>query len=200
MAGWMEAVSFARRAAEHRRPLGAVVLVGLLGILAYLFVFRASEVAPHLTVALPVAAIGEGDTAVAVSGDGVVLDGLPAPKEGTLPRLPLSEPPKSGRLAGPMLQQARVLGAAPAALRPCIAGSYYGETGVDVELRSGIELRFGDASRVEEKWRSAIAVLADPSITSLDYVDLHSPRRPAIGGSGHALPTVEEATGGNCGV
>ena len=61
-----------------------------------------------------------------------------------------------------MLQQARVLGAAPAALRPYIASSYYGESGVDVKLRSGIELRFGDASQAGEKWRAAAAVLADP--------------------------------------
>ena len=41
--------------------------------------------------------------------------------------------------------------------------SFYGESGVDVELRSGIELRFGDASRAIEKWKAAAAVLADPS-------------------------------------
>ena len=79
-----------------------------------------------------------------------------------------------------------MLGAAPAPLRPCIESSRYGESGVDVELRSGIELRFGDASRAAEKWRSAVAVLADPSITAADYVDLHSPSRPTVYGEGHA--------------
>ena len=53
-----------------------------------------------------------------------------------------------------------LLAAVPDALRPYVAGSYYGESGVDVELTTGIELRFGDASRVDEKWRSAVAVLA----------------------------------------
>ena len=43
-------------------------------------------------------------------------------------------------------------------------------------LRSGIELRFGDASQAATKWKAAAAVLADPSITALDYVDLHAPR------------------------
>jgi cell division septal protein FtsQ len=70
---------------------------------------------------------------------------------------------------------------------------------VDVELRSGIELRFGDASRAAEKWRSAVAQLADPSITALDYVDLHSPNRPAVGGEGHLLPSAEEGSGATCG-
>jgi hypothetical protein len=98
------------------------------------------------------------------------------------------EAPKSGRLAGPMLEQARVLGAAPDGLRPYLANSYYGESGVDVETTSGIELRFGDASQAQLKWKAAAAVLADPSIEALDYVDLHAPTRPAIGGSGHTLP------------
>ena len=74
-----------------------------------------------------------------------------------------------------MLEQVRVLGAAPAALRPYVEGSYYGESGVDVNLTSGIELRFGDSTQVARKWRAAAAVLADPSVTALDYVDLHAP-------------------------
>ena len=88
--------------------------------------------------------------------------GCRCPANRELPQLPLSEPPKGGRLAGPVLQQARVLGAAPAALRPYLASSYYGESGVDVETTSGIELRFGDASQAAPKWRAAAAVLADP--------------------------------------
>jgi hypothetical protein len=115
---------------------------------------------------------------------------LPLSEELRLPRLPLSEPPASGRLSGPVLQQARVLGAAPAALRPYLSSSYYGELGVDVELSSGIELRFGDASQAAAKWKAAAAVLADPSITELGYVDLHAPGRPSVGGSGHTLPPV----------
>ncbi len=87
-----------------------------------------------------------------------------------------------------MLEQARVLGAAPATLRPFLSRSYYGESGVDVETTSGIELRFGDDSQAKRKWKAAAAVLADPSIEALDYVDLHAPARPAIGGSGHTLP------------
>ena len=69
--------------------------------------------------------------------------------------------------------------------------SYYGESGVDVKLRSGIELRFGDASEAVAKWKAAAAVLADPSVTALDYVNLHAPRHPSMGGSGHALPPAQ---------
>ncbi len=61
---------------------------------------------------------------------------------------------------------------------------------MDVELTSGIELRFGDASQATRKWKAAAAVLADPSVTTLDYVDLHAPSHPAIDGSGHTLPAT----------
>jgi hypothetical protein len=136
----------------------------------------------------PAATIGSGAEAVGVSAGGEIVPWWPLADEPELPLLPLSEPPQSGRLAGPMLEQARVLGAAPDALRPYLASSYYGESGVDVETTSGIELRFGDASQARQKWKAAAAVLADPSIEALDYVDLHAPARPAISGSGHTLP------------
>jgi cell division septal protein FtsQ len=162
------------------------VLAGL-----YWFGVRDSTVEPHLESLHAAAVIGTGSDAVAVGKDGQILAWLPLSEEQSLPSLPLLAPPKGGKLEGTVLQQARVLGAAPPALRPYLESSYYGETGVDVELRSGIELRFGDASQAAAKWKAAAAVLADPSITALDYVDLHAPGRPAVGGSGHTLPPVE---------
>jgi Cell division protein FtsQ/DivIB, C-terminal len=175
-----------------RRPWGRWAAAGLLAVLgvgaAYWLVLRSTTVEPHLIAPRATATIGSGSGAVAVGPDGQVLAWLPLPSGVKLPQLPLSEAPKSGRLAGPALEQARVLGAAPPTLRPYLASSSYGESGVDVETRSGIELRFGDASHAAEKWRAAAAVLADPSVTALDYVDLHAPGRPAVGGSGHALP------------
>jgi cell division protein FtsQ len=137
----------------------------------------------------PAALIGSGSAAVVVADDGTVLRSLPA--EGLeLPRLPLSRPPKHRRLGGTGLDQALVLGAAPKALQPYLDRSYYRESGVVVELRGGIELRFGSPARGGRKWRAAAAVIADPSLTVLDYVDLSSPERPAVGGAGHVLPTA----------
>jgi hypothetical protein len=171
-----------------RRRLLAAALVVVAGAAVYYFVFRGDTVAPRVAVPSPTSILGSGSAAVAVGANGAILPWFPLAEDAELPRLPISEPPKSGRLAGPLLQQARVLGAAPPALRPYLVGSYYGESGVDVNLTSGIELRFGDASQAALKWKSAAAVLADPTITALDYVDLHSPRHPAIYGSGHLLP------------
>lgn len=174
--------------------MGRRLLVGLAAValvaLAYQFVVRDTQVVPRLVPTPPAAAIGAGSSAVGVSAEGAVLQWQPPPKESSLPLLPLSKPPASGHLAGTALQQARVLAAAPAALRPYLKSSSYGETGVDVELRTGVELRFGDASEAARKWRAAAAVLADPSVTALDYVNLSSPGRPDIFGSGHTLPPV----------
>lgn len=171
-----------------RRRLLAIGLL-VVGIAAvWFFLIRDTTVAPEVAVPEATATIGSGEEAVPVTAGGTVVSWLPLPEEPELPELPPAELPKGGRLAGPMLQQARVLGAAPAALRPYLARSYYGESGVDVETTSGIELRFGDASQAARKWRAAAAVLADPSIEALDYVDLNAPGRPAIGGSGHTLP------------
>jgi hypothetical protein len=173
------------------RLLAVALLVVLAGGLLYRFVLRDTTVESHVVLARATATIGTGSEAVAVGPEGQVLAWLPLSEELQLPSLPLAAPPENGRLAGPVLQQARVLGAAPATLRPYIESSYYGESGVDVMLRSGIELRFGDASQAAAKWKAAAAVLADPSIAALDYVDLHAPRRPAVGGSGHTLPPAE---------
>ena len=137
----------------------------------------------------PAALIGSGSGAVAVAADGTILRGLPA-ADLQLPRLPLDEAPKRRRLTGTTLEQARVLGGTPKALRPLVDYSLYTSEGVVVELTSGIELRFGPAAKAGQKWRAAAAVLADPGLTVLDYVDLSSARRPAVGGTGHTLPAA----------
>jgi hypothetical protein len=173
-----------------KRAALALVLIAIVAAVAYELLGRGSSLEPRVVLPHATATIGTGADAVAVGPDGAVLEWLPLSEELQLPRLPLSTPPAKPRLGGPLLEQARVLGAAPAALRPYLESSYYGESGVDVELRSGIELRFGDASKATEKWRAAAAVLADPSIAALDYVDLHAPRRPDVGGSGHTLPPL----------
>jgi hypothetical protein len=164
----------------------AALLVALAG---YWFILREDKAEPRVQVPKLAAAIGEGEDAVGVSGNGALVRWLPLPEDPLLPQLPLDEPPKGGRVKGPVLEQVRVLAAAPEALRPYVASSFFGEDGVGVELTTGIELLFGDATQARRKWRAAAAVLADPTITALDYVDLQVPSRPAYGGSEHELPS-----------
>jgi hypothetical protein len=170
------------------RTAGLIVTVILVAA-AYQLLLGDRTVAPHLVSSRPVALVGsESGEPVAVAADGTVLTWFPVREESSLPSLPLDAPPKGPRLQGPALEQVKVLAATPPALLPYVERSYYGESGVDVILDSGIELRFGDASQVGKKWRAAAAVLADPSVTALDYVDLHAPGRAAFHGSGHTLP------------
>jgi hypothetical protein len=148
-------------------------------------------VEPRLVSSEPVAVIGSGSESVAVADDGTVLTWLVSPEDLELPQLPLGSAPKGPRVEGPALEQVRVLAATPAALRPYVAAGRFGESGVEVELSSGIELIFGSAVDASRKWRAAAAVLADPSITALDYVNVSAPGRPSFAGSGHTLPPIE---------
>lgn len=166
------------------------VLVVIAVALVWQKAFGGKTVTPRLVSSRPVAAIGSGPNAVAVAEDGTILTWVPSAGAETLPRLPLESPPQGPRVRGPALEQVRILAAAPPALLPYVEGSYLGESGVDVELTSGIELRFGNASEAARKWRAAVAVLASPEVTTLDYVNLYAPAHPSTGGSGHALPPV----------
>jgi cell division septal protein FtsQ len=170
---------------------GAVLIVAvILAGFVWQRLFGDETVTGKLVSSQPVAAIGSGTDAVAIAEDGTVLTWLSAEGADELPKLPLETPPKGDRVKGPVLEQVKVLAAIPPALLPYVEGSYYGESGVDVDLTSGIELRFGNAAAVSRKWKAAAAVLADPSVTALDYVDLHAPAHPAVGGSGHTLPPL----------
>ncbi len=166
----------------------AVILIVIAAGFLYGRLFGDEAILGTVSVPAPVATIGSGEEAIGVAANGEVVPWWPLPAEPALPVLALSEPPQGGLLKGPALEQVQVLGAAPAALQPYLASSRYGESGVDVETTAGIELRFGDSSQAARKWKAAAAVLADPEIEALDYVDLHAPGHPAIGGSGHTLP------------
>jgi cell division septal protein FtsQ len=171
-----------------KRALAAAAIVVVAVIVVYWFEFRGSTVEAQIEVPQLAAQIGEGEAAILVAADGTVVRWSRRPQHLHLPKLPLDEAPKSGRLQGTALEQAEILGAVPPPLRRFLASSRYGESGVEVELTSGIELRFGDSSQAVRKWKAAAAVLADPSITALDYVNVQAPGSPAVGGEGHVLP------------
>ena len=171
-----------------RRVLAAAAILLVAAVAIYWFAVRDKTVAATVEVPRLAARIGAGKGAVLVAANGEVVRWSYRPQHLYLPELPLSEPPQSGRLRGPAREQAEVLGAVPPALRRFLASSRYGESGVDVELTSGIELRFGDSSEVARKWEAAAAVLANPSVTRLSYVNLQAPSHPSYGGEAHGLP------------
>jgi cell division protein FtsQ len=136
----------------------------------------------QVTERVPVLVASEGEhRRVPVAADGSVLPGLDVDGS-TLPVLKLDNVPESGRLGGEPLAEARVIGAAPPPLRPQLEGATTTkDSGTVVTTRQGIELRFGTPSEARAKWAAAAAVLADPKVTSLEYLDVRVPSRPAIG-------------------
>jgi cell division protein FtsQ len=134
----------------------------------------------------PVAIIAMNGRDLPVSGDGTLLPGL-STSELELPALEVTiEPGSATRLDGGPLDQARVLGAAPKALRPLVEGSGEDSEGIVLELAGGIALRFGDARDAEAKWAAAARILADGDLAGLTYIDLRAPERPAVGGAAAA--------------
>lgn len=170
----------------------AVIVLAVVGVAVYWFALRDSSTTTATAAPVrAVAQIGEGKQVLVVGSDGRLL-GTASEKKGQkkdqLPVLPLKERPKGDRVKGHVLEQVHVIAAAPKALRPYILRTEYGKTGVDVEFNSGIQIRFGDDDGAQKKWKAAAAVLADPSVTMLSYVDVHAPTRPTVFGEEHELP------------
>ena len=117
-----------------------------------------------------------------VAGDGTLLPGI-STSGLELPTLEADADPSATRLTEGALQQALVLGAAPAPMRELIESSSEDEAGVRVELADGIALIFGDGSQANAKWAAAARILADSKLASLSYIDLSAPERPAVGGA-----------------
>jgi cell division protein FtsQ len=146
----------------------------------------------HVRERRPALIARAGDRKVPVAADGSLLPGLRVDGN-DLPELGVGELPASGRLGGDPLQEALAMGAAPGPLRPLIAtGSVSRDYGVVLTMRSGIELRFGTGGRADEKWVAIAAILADRKLTSLSYVDVRVPERPAVGGT--SAPTAPATT------
>jgi cell division protein FtsQ len=135
----------------------------------------------------PAMLVEAGGRQLPVAGDGTLLTGVEIGEDEGLPLLEIGELPPGEVLEGEALQQALVVGATPEPLRPLIEKvGHDGDYGVELTLRGGIPIRFGNGSRADEKWAAAAAVLADPKLDSLTYLDVRVPERPAAGGAAKA--------------
>ena len=175
----------------RRRVIAGVVLLAVVAIGVYWFGLRGSSTTDAQARAIhAVAQIGEGKSVIEVGSDGSLLGSVKG-KGSDLPVLPLKAAPKDGHLRGHVLEQVHVLAAAPSDLAGLVAGSGYGRTGVRIVFFSGIEARFGNQREAARKWKATAAVLADPSVKVLSYVDVTAPSRPAFGGDEHELPAAK---------
>jgi Cell division protein FtsQ len=175
-----------------RRILLGLTVLAIAAVAVYWFALRGSSTTTaEAKPPQPVAQIGEGKTVIVVGDDGRLLGASSGKHQVHLPVLSLKQAPKNGRrVGGHVLEQVHILAAVPKPLRPYIAKAGYRETGVEVETTSGIEIRFGEDREATRKWEAAAAVLADPSVTLLSYVDVTAPTRPAKRGEEHELPPV----------
>ncbi|MQA74924.1 MAG: FtsQ-type POTRA domain-containing protein [Solirubrobacterales bacterium] len=132
----------------------------------------------------PALLVRAGDREVPVADDGTVLTGVSVPGDADLPVVKTDELPTATRLDGEALQQALVAGATPEPLRPLVERLELSKDyGVEVVLRGDIPVRFGTGVRAAQKWAAAAAVLADPKLDYLSYLDVRVPERPAAGGA-----------------
>lgn len=136
------------------------------------------------------ARFGTGADALLIASDGTVL-GPAGDQAEDLPLILAGDRPEGDHLTGQALTQSLVLGGAPRELRSYLVESDFGENGVEVTLADGPVLIFGDDTAIEQKWRSAATVIADPNLELAGYVDLSVPRRPAVIG-GEESDTEEE--------
>jgi cell division protein FtsQ len=128
-----------------------------------------------------------------VTADGTLLRDVAASDK--LPVVPLHGTPAGSRLAeGEALAALSALGGAPDALRARIEGVATTRAhGLELQLRDGPALWFGDSGRAGAKWAAAAAVLADPAAAGASYVDVAAPERPAVGGLPDGAPTESES-------
>lgn len=150
---------------------------------------------PHgLTVIVAVrravASARVGNTLVGLTGTGAVLESTH--NLALLPRIEVTGGVKDNRLLGrESLRVLSVLGAAPDVMLRRIDGVSLTPRGITVKLDKGTLLYFGDQRLAADKWRAAVAVLADPKSKGARYVDLRIADRPAIGGLGAAPVTIK---------
>jgi cell division septal protein FtsQ len=141
----------------------------------------------------PALLVSAGGETVPAAGDGTLLRGLELSDQSreALPVIDVRALPRQ-QLSGEPLAKATVAGAAPEPLLELIEGiSFDGQTGVEVTMKGDIPIRFGTAEQAGRKWAAAAAVLADPKLDTLTYLDVRAPERPAVGGA--AAPTAEVA-------
>ena len=133
----------------------------------------------EITERPPALMVKSGGDELAVAADGTLLTGVQAADPNTLPSLELEQLP-AGEAQRRAARTRRWCSAprrtAPAPLIEKVRVDE--DYGMEVTLRGGIPIRFGSGAGASEKWAAAAAVLADPKLDGLTYVDVRVPERP----------------------
>ena len=144
---------------------------------------------------LPVGALVAEGRAVAVSGDGILLQSV---STRSLPEIPVRLLPGGSQVTDrATLQSLALLSAtSPRLLARISQVTDTSAHGLVAQLRSGPSIYFGDDSDLNAKWTAATEVLADPASAGASYVDVTDPSRPAAGASPQAVAAAGLATTG----
>ncbi|MDO8184610.1 cell division protein FtsQ/DivIB [Conexibacter sp. JD483] len=147
----------------------------------------------HVVSNVAVGAVELDGRRTPVTADGTLLRDVAAAD--TLPLVPLHGTPTGSRLnEGEAIAAFAVLGAAPTAFRHRVERVATTRAhGLELQLRDGPALWFGDRERLTAKWAAVAAVLADPQAAGAAYVDVAAPERPAVGGLPDGAPATSES-------
>jgi cell division protein FtsQ len=135
----------------------------------------------HVIEEEPAAVLEVGGERLLLAPDGTVLRGVTTGHPLAVIRSAGSVPETTLTDRAP-LAALHVAVAAPELLAGRITTIGHGAEGIEVQMRDGPRLIFGDDSRPVAKWAAAAAVLADPSSKGASYVDVRLPGRPVAGG------------------
>jgi cell division protein FtsQ len=162
---------------------------------------RVSTEFPHglridVIAQLPVGALTAGGRAVAATGDGTLVPDVAA---GGLPAIAVGSLPGGSRVTDPSaLAALALLAATPDRLLARISQVTTSSShGLEVQLRSGPSVYFGDERDIAAKWAAATEVLADPSSAGASYIDVTDPAHPAAGASAQAVAAAGLASTGS---
>jgi cell division protein FtsQ len=153
---------------------------------------------------LPAAAlVAPSGARTAAAADGALLGGGLA--TGSLPTVSVNALPRRRVREAQTLAYLSVLGAAPAPMLGLLARAYASQKGITVQLRDGLLVYFGDATRPSAKWLAFARALLAAGSTEAAYVDVRAPERPAVGalrgsaGTGAAASEGTSTTGAGAG-
>ncbi len=137
----------------------------------------------------PVAVLQATDGAhTAAAADGAILGaGLAS---SSLPVVGVASVPAKQVQSPATLECLEVLGAVPTPLASFLVRAYDGPKGLTVQLRNGMLVIFGNASRPHAKWISFARVLVAEGGASASYVDVRLPERPAVGRAAPPAPRL----------
>ena len=131
-----------------------------------------------VTPRVPVAVAGTGADAVTIDRSGQVIGAITGPR--VLPSLELAPPRVGQTVSAPWRSALVVVADLPAPLRAEVTSARVGSNGIELILRGGIEVRFGDGSRLRAKSVALQALLDQAGRSSIQRIDVRVPANPSL--------------------